>query len=502
MRLHLRILTLIAAIILAHSLAHATLYDVTMTANSYSPDYLNLQVGDSVRWNNQSGEDRFMTTMSGEFTSGRMAPNTSYTRRMTAGSFNITDILNQSIHQMIDVGTSTDPAWTEFAIPMFNLPQQDVFFTDSLHGWLANYMGVHRTTNGGQSWSLSEFSDEGSRALYFLNNSLGYSTGRDGFTYRTNDGGATWNYLYTPGEGLTDIVFTNSLHGWACGEDGMHPRTSNGGTNWQAAPQVHGIYETGIDFIDNQTGWMCGNRGRIWHSTDGGATWNVQTEQNDFNIIFNSMDMWDAQTGVAVGTDGMVYRTSNGGANWISSTSGTSREIFKVVMTSATNAWMCGDSGLVARSFDGGATWTQLATPCFFRFNCVYFTDPANGYFCTGNGRVFHYADSVEAPPPWHNPAEVARPADGNWFPIQDPNNYPNPFNPTTNIEFDLSTASTVKLEVFDMLGRSVAVLANGAFPSGRHTATFDANNMSSGMYFYQLTSGPQTITRKMILQK
>ncbi|MBL0062589.1 MAG: hypothetical protein IPP40_14165, partial [bacterium] len=67
---------------------------------------------------------------------------------------------------------------------------------------------------------------------------------------------------------------------------------------------------------------------------------NVQTEQNDFNIIFNSMDMWDAQTGLEVGTDGMVYPTDNSSANWVTGASGTAQDIFRIVMTSAMNAWM------------------------------------------------------------------------------------------------------------------------------------------------------------------
>ncbi|MBL0062588.1 MAG: T9SS type A sorting domain-containing protein [bacterium] len=72
-------------------------------------------------------------------------------------------------------------------------------------------------------------------------------------------------------------------------------------------------------------------------------------------------------------------------------------------------------------------------------------------------------------------------------------NNYPSTFNPTTNIEgFDLSTASTVKLEVFDMLRSQRGRVGRQRIPSGRHTATFDLNNMSSGMYFYQPTSGPK----------
>ena len=80
--------------------------------------------------------------------------------------------------------------------------------------------------------------------------------------------------------------------------------------------------------------------------------------------------------------------------------------------------------------------------------------------------------------------------------------NYPNPFNPTTQIRFDLPEASRVTLAVYDVLGRRVMTLADGAYAPGRHTVTFDGRSLSSGMYFYRLITDRQTFTKTMILQK
>ncbi|WP_428235368.1 T9SS type A sorting domain-containing protein [Gracilimonas sp.] len=82
--------------------------------------------------------------------------------------------------------------------------------------------------------------------------------------------------------------------------------------------------------------------------------------------------------------------------------------------------------------------------------------------------------------------------------------NYPNPFNPSTVISYQLPENSTVKLQVFDMLGREVATLANNERKTaGSHQATFDAGNLSSGVYIYRLStnSGVQ-LTQKMLLMK
>lgn len=80
--------------------------------------------------------------------------------------------------------------------------------------------------------------------------------------------------------------------------------------------------------------------------------------------------------------------------------------------------------------------------------------------------------------------------------------NYPNPFNPTTNITYELPKQSAVNLTVFNMLGQEVAVLVNGVQTPGKHTITFDATALSSGMYFYKLTAGNTVLNRKMVLLK
>ncbi len=80
--------------------------------------------------------------------------------------------------------------------------------------------------------------------------------------------------------------------------------------------------------------------------------------------------------------------------------------------------------------------------------------------------------------------------------------NYPNPFNPTTTIEFSLSTADYVTLSIVDCLGREVATLISDNLNSGRHTAHWDAHHFSSGVYFYRLTAPGVNIVRKMLLEK
>jgi GH35 family endo-1,4-beta-xylanase len=81
-------------------------------------------------------------------------------------------------------------------------------------------------------------------------------------------------------------------------------------------------------------------------------------------------------------------------------------------------------------------------------------------------------------------------------------NNYPNPFNPATTIEYSISKASNVSLVIFDALGRHVRTLVDGEQSAGRYTVSFNANDLSSGIYFYSLTAGNFHQVKKLLLVK
>ncbi|NUN69320.1 MAG: family 10 glycosylhydrolase [Bacteroidetes bacterium] len=80
--------------------------------------------------------------------------------------------------------------------------------------------------------------------------------------------------------------------------------------------------------------------------------------------------------------------------------------------------------------------------------------------------------------------------------------NFPNPFNPVTTITFQLPTAGYTTVTIYDIVGREVAVLADGMKEAGSHSVQFNGANLASGVYLYRIVSGPFVQTRKMVLQK
>lgn len=101
----------------------------------------------------------------------------------------------------------------------------------------------------------------------------------------------------------------------------------------------------------------------------------------------------------------------------------------------------------------------------------------------------FAYSDEVEI--------EISQP---NVFYLGQ--NYPNPFNPSTNIKYSIPADGNVTLKMYDILGEEVSTLVNEYQQAGTFDVVFDGSNLSSGVYYYQLTSGEITSTKKMMLTK
>ncbi len=147
--------------------------------------------------------------------------------------------------------------------------------------------------------------------------------------------------------------------------------------------------------------------------------------------------------------------------------------------------------------FDGKEVFDNLSIGGVGGFQLVCFGEDHEGelYLCLlGQGQVYRL--NMEDVPASGGTVEDIPGA------VRLDQNYPNPFNPATVIRFQLPETSDVTLEVFNMLGQRVSLLADGRMTAGEHEVSWDATGMASGLYLYRLTSSDVSLTRRMMLVK
>ncbi|MBI2619060.1 MAG: T9SS type A sorting domain-containing protein [Ignavibacteriales bacterium] len=280
---------------------------------------------------------------------------------------------------------------------------------------------------------------------------------------KSTNGGASWlskdmnGYAY----GLVDVHFFTADSGIAVGmtdstneiSSGIILTTVDSGETWDTSYVSSQIGEWcwKISFPTRMVGYVSlqrnsGSPVNVLKTADGGLTW---TEQRlaDFNYYVQGIGFLDETTGWVGGNNTYpVYGTTDGGSTWASAGFGS-------------------------------------------RVNRFQFLENGEGY-AVGQ-TVYKYTSS---------PTSVGRLAVPSSFVLFQ--NYPNPFNPGTVIGFQLSHAAVVRLSVFDMLGREVAVLLNEEKPPGRHLVQWDATGIPAGVYFSSLRAAGKSEVRKMVVVK
>jgi photosystem II stability/assembly factor-like uncharacterized protein len=362
----------------------------------------------------------------------------------------------------------------------------------------------------------------------------------DGLTaiFKTTSGGMNWFQVFSQTGGfIDDIRMVNSLTGYAYGDpvNGKWTllKTINGGTTWDSSgmnlvsrPGEYGwwnnmcVYHplTGNDII-----WFGTGDSIIYRSNNSGLNWiGLHVPQrNIFSIAF-----FDQNTGFC-GSDYFVCKSTNGGDSWSIINVPANGPINSMVCHSG-KFWFTGDNRIIG-SIDGGFNFfTQHISPGNTAYRQMSFSYSSTdeiltdfgGYAITAETYAARYAEINIG---IHQPEDQVPQA----YKLEQ--NYPNPFNPVTKINFEIpllrgvdapacfSTSQRlegvvdmqeagrgvfVKLTIYDILGKEVAVLVNGEYKAGSYEITWNALNCSSGVYFYALSADNFNQTKKMVLLK
>ena len=340
-----------------------------------------------------------------------------------------------------------------------------IYFIDNNTGYIAgdeyNFFGIIlKTTNGGINWSYQISNTTNNLNSIFVipqtNGNIAYAVGMNGSMVKTTNGGINW-YLLTSGTfyHLFSIYFTDSNTGYAVGLGRILLKTTNGGIDWTIYPMgALDINFFSITFVNNNTGYISstglgGGPENSYCTTNSGANWNIQPGGGGYSICFPL-----SNTGFSVGRVGYISKTNNSGSNWFGQVSGTTKDLHSVFFINQNTGWAIGDSGIILKTTNSGE-------PIGIR------------------------------------PISSDIPKD---FSLSQ--NYSNPFNPSTTIEFALPKSSDVKIVVYDISGRKVDVLVNEKLQAGSYRVDFNGSKLSSGVYFYKLMTDEFTQTKKMVLVK
>ena len=379
--------------------------------------------------------------------------------------------------------------------------------------------GLMLSTDRGENWTTVGTASSGvfkidpfdSKRMYLNHDILPY----DGNEVKmTTNGGLNWITLFT-GHGpiwideplveidpidLTTIYVTVNYHNLY--------KSSDHGNSWDSVPPPNGYSFSSLALSSSDSNILyisCTSPNQIYKTTDRADTWtllpfqiigdnpinNIVVDPYAANIVYASVYSYG-------GPPGGIYKTIDGGLNWEEKNNGLTNndwDIYSIAINSRnTNEIYIGTGGEINmfRSTNGSEAWTRFdnGLPQSGHTNSVTIDTFYNRvYIGRSNGiYIFDKMTSVD---------EVSYERKIDFILYQ---NYPNPFNPITQIKYSIVEDGLVTLKVYDVLGREITTLVNEEKQAGTYTVQFDASDLSSGIYFYSITTGAFYQTKKMIL--
>ena len=414
----------------------------------------------------------------------------------------------------------------------------DIFFVNKHIGWaVGTDSTIIKTTDEGATWfqQTGGYAEE-YRCVYFLDEQRGWIGGTGGLVLHTTDGGESWEKQETELlDTVNDIDFVNDSVGWLTGEitlggcghwstspSGAVLKTSNAGDDWHVQLQTC-VKDTvddenklegrlnAIDFISEDYGCVGGDwlsdidfPGCVICTDDGGQNW-----YNYPNGFYQRTSRYQwvyaikvlSPDSMYVGTRGALFSTVDSGKTvWVYKE--PPAKVFDLAVPSINHVYsLAGRDGIMRVKYyqndEREGEWQTLEGDDFggpgytSNYMGLCMIDTATGWICGDGGKL------------WTNNPNLVSVEELRTVPeLYLSHNYPNPFNPSTEITYGIPQDGDVKLTVFDNLGREVEVLVDSYKNAGTYTVQFNAEDQPSGMYLYRIETASGTLSKKMVLMK
>lgn len=427
-----------------------------------------------------------------------------------------------------------------FPSNLFTSSLRCITFTDQVTGYSGGFpCKIVKTTDAGNSWhsvNLAGLTDTNGfiNKIFFISSTTGWAVTSRGAILKTTDGGENWFAQITlPADSYTSIYFIDSLNGWATSR--YIWQTTNGGQNWIQRTDIPVFMGTDIYFINNN-GYAI-QLLKLFRTSDNGQNW---IEQINSQFIIRTFGWLSSNHGFIIGD--AIYESNDTGNNWYEILGLRNVGLRKFHAPRNYIGYSIGYSGLIYKYLDTMIIpvelisfaavvqnnniilkWATATESNNYGFEIYRSNDLTNWEkigFVEGKGissfiSEYKFIDNVEISGKYyyklkqidfdgsfnftnHIEANISVPTN---FKLSQ--NFPNPFNPVTKIIFEVPIQSKVKIILHDILGKEIIVLINGSYDAGYHSLNLNASDLSSGIYFYCMTTDKgYTATKKLTIIK
>ena len=396
----------------------------------------------------------------------------------------------------------------------------ELLFLDTLTGFIGSNL-IYKTTNGGENWYATNGAGQATK-IFFVNPLIGWAVGGRSI-YKTMDGGENWITQFTHiNDSFTSIFFVDNLNGWVTSRY-VH-QTTDGGVSWIERADIPAFLSKDILFNDYLNGFVIESN-KFYSTIDGGVNWILNPLITGFSIAgkFSKYENSIFVTGFK------TFRSIDGGVNWFDFDELTGIRINGLSLLAMGFGFAAGELGIVLKYYDETIPVELMNFTALIEYNKVSLNwitaseTNNNGFFIerikvdenywktltfingagtSTNANLYSYRDRLNkfgkykyrlkqidynGQYEYSNEIEVDY---INKFDFYLSQNYPNPYNPATNIDFNIPEKTFVRIILYDVTGREIKKIIDQEMEAGNYSVSLSSEGLSSGVYFYKMITG------------